>query len=74
MKNLEVRTRIRNNAPIYKKNLFDAILFLRHEEDKIRVISGKTVNIEVYDNGKPIFLGDKQELFEILKANNLRKN
>ena len=68
MKNLEVRTRVSFNIPQYKKNLKSVILFLRHDEDKIVVRSYEQVELEVYDNGKLIFSGDKHEFYKKLKA------
>ncbi len=67
MKNLSVKTQSGNITPKYKENLKAVTTFLRHSEDRITIISGETVNIEIYDNGEPIFLGDKYELFEKLK-------
>jgi len=73
MKNLEVRTtKAKSNNPKYTQNLNDVILFLRHTEDKIHIINGETVNIEIYDNGEPLFIGNKYELFEILKNHNVQ--
>lgn len=67
MEGLEVRTiNVKSQKFQYKQNLREVICFLRHNH-KIRVTSGKTVNIEIYDDGKCIFLGSKQELFEKLK-------
>lgn len=68
MKNLETRTTNKNsNKNTYTKNNSEVITFLRHEEDKIRVTSGDLVNVEIYHNGEPLFLGDKWELFDILR-------
>ena len=67
MKKLEVRTRINPNRPQYKQNLDTALVFLRHPEDKIEVVNGETVNITIYDNGKKIFSGCKEEFFNQLK-------
>jgi len=73
MKNLEVRTtESKSNNPKYTQNLNDVIIFLRHPEDKIHIINGETVNIEIYDNGEPLFIGNKYELFEILKNHNVQ--
>lgn len=69
MKKLEVRTRKTGFTPSYKTDLNDVIVFLRHSNDKITVINGETIQIEVYDNDELIFIGDKHELFEILKSN-----
>ena len=68
MKKLQIRTRKHNFAPLYANNLNDVILFLRHEEDKIKVTSAEQVNIEIYDNGKLIFSGTKEEFFNKLKS------
>lgn len=68
MNGLEIRTiETKNNEIKYKQNLSNVITFLRHEEDKIIVINGETVNIDIYDNGKLLFSGDKRELFKLLK-------
>tara|TARA_B110001469_G_C9345595_1_gene182697 strand:+ start:296 stop:550 length:255 start_codon:yes stop_codon:yes gene_type:complete len=75
MKNLEIRsTNLLSKENIYKKNLKEAIVFLRHPEDKIKVSNDEQVELQIYDNGEPIFIGSKNELFEILKdANRLPK-
>lgn len=67
MKNLEIKTRVANRQPQYKQNLTSVTTFLRHSEDRITVINGEQVNIEIYDNGELVFLGSKTELFEKLK-------
>ena len=68
MKALETRTTSQKSRTFaYKNNLGEVITFLRHPEDKIRVSNGEVVNIEIYHNGEPLFLGDKWELFQILK-------
>ena len=69
MKNLEIKTLKPNSLQVnakYVQNLKTVTTFLRHSEDRITIISGETVNIEIYDNGKFIFIGDKQELFKKL--------
>jgi hypothetical protein len=66
MKNLEIKTVKNGRQPQYNQNFKSVTTFLRHSEDRITVISGETVNIEIYNNGKCIFSGEKQELFEIL--------
>lgn len=68
MKNLQVRTQKHNFAPLYRKDLADVILFLRHNDDKIKVTSSEQVNIEIYENGKVMFLGTKEEFFNKLKS------
>lgn len=69
MKNLEVRTQnAKSRINKYTKNLFQAITFLRHPEDKIIVSNKEVVEIEIIDNGKTIFLGNKYELFNKLKS------
>lgn len=71
MKNLEVKTRnVRSANPKYTQNLKSVTTFLRHSEDRITIINGETVNIEIYNNGSLIFIGDKQELFEKLTVKN----
>jgi hypothetical protein len=67
MKNLEIKTRVANRQPQYKQNLKSVTTFLRHSEDRITVINGEQVNIEIYYNGELVFLGSKTELFEKLK-------
>lgn len=68
MKGLQVRTRVSFNIPQYKKNLKSIIAFLRHDEDKIVIRDGEQVQLDIYDNGKLIFSGDKQEFYKKLKA------
>jgi len=74
MKNLEIRTQHKNNNSFdYMGSLKEVITFFNHPEDKIKIQQGKeSINIEIYQNGEPLFLGDKYELFEILK-NNIKK-
>jgi len=69
MKGIEIRTVESKSMQIkYKQNLASVITFLRHDEDKIIVRNGETVNIDIYDNGKLLFSGDKSELFKKLKG------
>lgn len=69
MKNLEIRTQhAENNTIMYKNHLKNVIVFLRHDEDKIIVRSGELVEVEIYDNGKLIFSGDKIEFYNKLKS------
>jgi len=69
MNALEVRTQNTNTGiSIYSRNLKNAIVFLRHDEDKIIVRNSEQVEVDIYDNGKLIFSGDKRELFNILKS------
>jgi uncharacterized lipoprotein YbaY len=68
MENLQTRTeKAKSPKAKYSTDLKEAIVFLRHDEDKIRVRSNETVEIEIYSNGQLLFIGDKQELFDILK-------
>lgn len=67
MKNIQVKTMGVRNAINYKDNQKAATVFLRHDEDRITVVSGEQVNIEIYNNGQPVFLGSKTEFFELLK-------
>ncbi|MEB5251590.1 hypothetical protein RXV22_28475, partial [Pseudomonas aeruginosa] len=65
MKNLETKTvNEKSNVSTYKQNLKSVTTFLRHGEDRITVINGKSVNLEIYHNGKLLFIGDKYELFD----------
>lgn len=66
MEKLEIKTRKGNRTPKYLQNVSSTTVFLKHSEDNISIISGETVNIEVYKNGALIFAGDKQEFFEKL--------
>lgn len=70
MKNLEVKTikpgGLQVNAK-YNLNVKSVTTFLRHSEDRITVNSGETVNIEIYDNGECIYIGYKEEFFELLR-------
>lgn len=69
MENIEVRTtNKKSNKHTFKKNNRNAIVFLRHTEDKIIVVSREQVEIEVIQNGKSIFLGSKEEFFNKLKV------
>ncbi|MEI6752333.1 MAG: hypothetical protein WCK78_04120 [Paludibacter sp.] len=67
MKALEIKTRKGSREPKYIQNVDSATVFLRHSEDRITVISGETVNVEVYHNGNCVFVGDKSEFYEKLK-------
>ena len=70
MKNLQIRTiNAVSNQPLYTENLSETIVFLRHENDKIKVSNKEQIEVEVIDNGKTIFLGTKTELFELLRKN-----
>ena len=62
MKKLEVKT-----SKKYSSGSDEAVVFLRHSEDRIEVKNGEMVNIDIYDNGTLIFSGDKYEFFEQLK-------
>ena len=71
MKNLQIRTtnKVSNKAK-YSENLNNVIVFLSHGEDKISFLNpldSEQTEIQVYDNGKMIFSGDKYELFQILQ-------
>lgn len=68
MKKLEIKTRKNSNTPQYNQNVDSCTVFLRHSEDRITVINGETVNIEIYKNGKLIFSGDKGDLFDVLET------
>jgi len=74
MKNLSVKTVSTTGIePKYKENLKVVTTFLNHSEDRITVIKGnESINIEIYHNGEPLFLGDKHELFEILRNHNVQ--
>ena len=67
MNELEVKTRKRFFEPKYSTGNDEAIVFLRHSEDRIEVKNGEMVNIDIYDNGTLIFSGDKYGFFEQLK-------
>lgn len=67
MKNIQVKTRSVRGSINYKENKKAATVFLRHDNDYITVIGGEQVNIEIYNNGQPVFLGTKAEFFEALK-------
>ena len=70
MKNLQIRTiNAVSNQPLYTENLSETIVFLRHENDKIKVSNKEQIEVEVIDNGETIFLGTKTELFELLRKN-----
>lgn len=67
MKNLEVRLQNKVNVFKYEKNNSQVITFLRHCEDKIIISNTELIAIEIIHNGESLFLGDKYELYEILK-------
>lgn len=68
MRNLEIKTRnSKSNIISYKDNLSSVTTFLRHSEDRITILNGEQVQIDVYDNDVLIFSGYKQEFFELLK-------
>ena len=62
MKKLEVKTSKR-----YSSGNDEAVVFLRHSEDRIEVMNDETVKIDIYHNGTLIFSGDKYEFYEQLK-------
>ena len=79
MAQLNIKTQgIRGGNPQYKENIAAAALILGHSEDKIvvDVFDGQgatyqrreTESIEIIQNGKVLFSGNKYELFEILKG------
>jgi len=68
MENLQVRTTVKGFLPVYHKNKENVITFLRHDEDKIECRNGELVIIDIYENGKLIFSGDKYEFFSKLKS------
>ena len=69
MKHLEIRTtNAISGKDKYKLNLKHAILFLRNSEDKIIVReSAQSIEVEIQDNGIPLFMGSKHQLFDILR-------
>lgn len=67
MKNLEVRLQKKVNVFKYDKNNSQVITFLSHDEDKIIISNTEMITIEVIQNGESLFLGDKYELYEILR-------
>jgi hypothetical protein len=73
MEKLQIKTRKGKREPKYLTNIDSVTTFLRHSEDKIIVINGETVNIEIYENGSLIFFGDKGDLFDLLTLNNEAK-
>jgi hypothetical protein len=66
MKKLEVKTRVSGNKPQFKKNLNSVVTFMRHDEDRIEVVDGELIYVDVYKNGELIFSGDKSEFFKKL--------
>ena len=64
---LSVKTRKGGNTPQYKENLNSVVTFLRHSEDRIEVKNGEQVIIDIYNIGKLVFSGSKEEFFEKLK-------
>ena len=78
MKNLAIKTQnTKGNEPQYKENLGLVTTFLRHSEDFIVVddFQGagedykqrELTEIQIYQNGKLLFSGDKYELFKKLQ-------
>lgn len=81
MNNISLKTQgIRGGAATYKEKVGYVTTFLKHLEDRIVIDDfegfGNTykqrelTNIEVYNNGKLLFSGDKYELFNILENAN----
>lgn len=67
MKALEIKSRKENTDWKYTQNIQASTVFLRHSEDRITTINQEVVQIEVYENGKLIFIGDKYEFYNQLK-------
>jgi hypothetical protein len=81
MGNLSLKTRgVQGKEPIYKERIGCITGFLGHSEDRITIDNyegfGDTYKerelqeIEIVQNGTTLFIGDKYELYEILKAYN----
>lgn len=68
MKAIEVKVRTSRNNYDYIENLLNAVIFLRHPEDKIVAKNGESVIVDIYENGNLIFSGEKYEFFEKLKS------
>lgn len=78
MKNIWIETQGVRGGNTKTQNVGYAILCLRHDQDRITVDdfegSGDSYKqreqqrIEVIENGKVLFSGSKQELFDILKG------
>ena len=69
MKNFQVRTKTeKSNIYKYESNVINAIVFMRHEEDKICFRSGtESDQIDIYQNGELLFSGCKYDLYDQLK-------
>jgi len=67
---LSIKTRYKGNSPKYKENLNSATIFFdKGGDDRITTIQGTEVNIEIYKDGELLFIGDKNDLFNILIKN-----
>lgn len=75
MKHLEIRTtNAISGKDKYKLNLKHAILSLRNSEDKIIVReAAQSIEVEIYDNGTPLFIGSKHQLFDLFRKPNISK-
>ena len=79
MKNIHLETQGVKGGKTQTKEVGFLIVCLRHEQDRISIDdfigSGETYKqreiqrIEIIENGKVLFTGNKYELFEILKNN-----
>lgn len=79
MKNIHLETQGVKGGKTQTKEVGFLIACLRHEQDRISIDdfigSGETYKqreiqrIEIIENGKVLFTGNKYELFEILKNN-----
>lgn len=67
MEALEIKTRKKNQDWKYSQNVEASTVFLRHSEDRITTINQEVVQIEVYENGNLIFIGDKYDFYNQLK-------
>lgn len=84
MSNISLKTTgVRGTTPQYKEKIGRVVTFLKHDQDYITIDDfegfGDTykqrelTNIEVYNNGKLLFSGDKYELFNILENANINR-
>ena len=67
MKNLEIKTRHEGKDHKYTQNLKSVTTFLNNSNDRITFTNGKSLSVEIYENGNCIFLGDKEEFFKQIK-------
>lgn len=67
MEKLEIKTRKGSRNPKYIQNVDTSTVFLTNGDDYITTKVGHNVEIQVYEDGQVVFIGNKTEFFEKLK-------